>query len=64
MWFLKKGGSGMNEIRKDDRISSITLPEHKTKLVFGDVEFYLTKKPNLFMRLFLKLLGVKVVSLW
>lgn len=51
----------MNEIRTDERLSNIVLPEYKASLVYGDVRFYLTKKPNLFMRLFLKLLGVGVV---
>ena len=59
MWFLEKGGSGMNEIR-NDRLSNIVLPEYKASLVYGNVRFNLTKKPNLFMRLFLRLLGVKV----
>ena len=60
MWFLEKGGSGMNEIRIDERLSDIVLPEYKSSLVYGNVRMYLTKKPNLFMRLFLKILGVEV----
>lgn len=59
MWFSKKGGSGMNEIRTD-RLSDIVLPEYKASLEYGNVKFYLTKKPNLFLKWFLKLLGVEV----
>ena len=59
MWFLEKGGSGMNEIRTG-RLADVVLPEYKASLVYGNVRMYLTKKPNLFMRLFLKILGVEV----
>ena len=59
MWFLEKGGSGMNEIRTG-RLADIALPEYKASLVYGNIRVNLTKKPNLFMRLFLKLLGVEV----
>ena len=50
----------MNEIRIDERLSNIALQEYKASLVYGNVRINLTKKPNLFMRLFLKLLGVEV----
>ena len=49
----------MNEIRIGE-LSNIALPEYKSSLVYGNIRVNLTKKPNLFMRLFLKLLGVEV----
>ena len=50
----------MNEIRTG-RLADVVLPEYKASLVYGNVRMHLTKKPNIFMKLFLKLLGVEVL---
>ncbi len=60
MWVFKKGGSGMrNEIFYSE-LSPIKVPEYKSKLIYGNYSIMLTIKPNFFMKLFLKVLGVKV----
>lgn len=42
--------------------TSILLPKHKARLVFGSTYYYVTKKPNLLFTFVLKLMGIGVQS--